>query len=36
VRGTGGDELEPAADPAGEDLWSDLWFYSNPLFVEPL
>jgi hypothetical protein len=33
VRGTNGGELEPMADPAGEDPWSDLWFYSNPVFV---
>lgn len=33
VRGTAGDELEPTADPAGEDPWSDLWFYGNPVFV---
>ncbi|MFM1896661.1 MAG: hypothetical protein RLZZ385_1735 [Pseudomonadota bacterium] len=34
VRGTNGNELEPAADPRGEDPWSDLWFYSNPVFIE--
>ena len=34
VRGTNGAELEPAADTAGEDPWSDLWFYANPVFVE--
>ena len=34
VRGTNNvDELEPAADEHGEDPWSDLWFYSNPVFV---
>ena len=33
VRGTNGEELEPAADTAGEDPWSDLWFYANPVFV---
>lgn len=33
VRGTNGEELEPAPDPSGEDPWSDLWFYSNPVFV---
>ena len=27
-------ELEPAEDPADEDPWSDLWFYSNPIFVQ--
>jgi hypothetical protein len=34
VRGTNGREQEPAQDPAGEDPWSDLWFYSNPIFIE--
>ena len=34
VRGTNGEELEPLSDPPGEDPWSDLWFYSNPVFVE--
>ena len=34
VRGTNGAELEPALDTAGEDPWSDLWFYSNPVFIE--
>jgi hypothetical protein len=33
VRGTNGDELEPKLDPPGEDPWSDLWFYSNPIFL---
>ena len=33
VRGTSTDEFEPSPDPAGEDPWSDLWFYSNPIFV---
>lgn len=33
VRGTSTDELEPVADPKGEDPWSDLWFYANPIFV---
>ena len=27
------DELEPLPDEAGEDPWNDLWFYSNPVFV---
>lgn len=35
VRGTNGHELEPAADPAGENPWDDLWFYGNPTFVTP-
>lgn len=34
VRGTNGTELEPAVDTPGEDPWSDLWFYSNPIFLE--
>ena len=34
VRGTSTEELEPAPDPRGEDPWLDLWFYSNPVFVE--
>lgn len=33
VRGTNGTELEPQPDPAGEDPWADLWFYSNPVFI---
>ncbi|MBT5146232.1 MAG: phosphoesterase [Gemmatimonadetes bacterium] len=33
IRGTNGLELEPAMDPPGEDPWSDLWFYSNPIFI---
>ena len=34
VRGTNTDELEPDVDPRDEDPWQDLWFYSNPVFVE--
>jgi len=34
VRGTNTSELEPEPDPPGEDPWQDLWFYSNPVFVE--
>ncbi|WP_148216859.1 CehA/McbA family metallohydrolase domain-containing protein [Phenylobacterium zucineum] len=34
VRGTNGDEAEPLPDTTGEDPWSDLWFYSNPVFIE--
>lgn len=34
VRGTNTDQLEPAADPKGENPWADLWFYSNPVFIE--
>lgn len=33
LRGTSTDELEPEADPIGENPWPDLWFYSNPVFV---
>jgi hypothetical protein len=33
VRGTNGTELEPEPDPRGENPWTDLWFYSNPIFV---
>jgi hypothetical protein len=33
VRGTSTAEMEPQIDPRGEDPWSDLWFYSNPLFL---
>ena len=33
VRGTNGSELEPDEDLKGEDPWSDLWFYSNPVFL---
>jgi len=34
VRGTNTDELEPEKDPSGEDPWADLWFYSNPIFID--
>jgi hypothetical protein len=34
VRGTNTAQLEPEPDPRGEDPWSDLWFYSNPIFLE--
>jgi len=33
VRGTSGAELEPQPDKPGEDPWSDLWFYANPIFL---
>ena len=33
VRGTNTMELEPSPDPSGENPWSDLWFYSNPIFL---
>ena len=34
VRGTSTEELEPTMDGAGENPWHDLWFYSNPIFIE--
>ncbi len=33
LRGTSGEELEPYIDSRGEDPWSDLWFYSNPIRI---
>ncbi|WP_338672729.1 phosphoesterase [Streptomyces sp. SCSIO 30461] len=33
VRGTNTDEVEPLADGL-ESPWDDLWFYSNPVFVD--
>ncbi len=32
VRGTNTSQTEPQPDAIGEDPWSDLWFYSNPLY----
>ena len=34
VRGTNGNDIEPLMDVPGEDPWADLWFYSNPIFIE--
>lgn len=34
VRGSSTGEAVPLPDVAGEDPWQDLWFYSNPVFVE--
>ncbi len=34
LRGTNTEEPEPEVDPLGEDPWADLWFYSNPIFIE--
>jgi len=34
LRGTSTNEDEPAQDVTGEDAWSDLWFYTNPVFIE--
>jgi len=33
VRGTNTSQLEPEQD-GDEDPWTDLWFYSNPVFVQ--
>jgi len=33
VRGTNTSELEPLDDSRTEDPWTDLWFYSNPIFL---
>ncbi len=33
IRGTSGKESEPLPDIPGENPWKDLWFYSNPVFV---
>jgi hypothetical protein len=35
VRGNSTGETVALADVRGEDPWQDLWFYSNPVFVEP-
>ena len=34
VRGTSGHDAEPVMDTVGEDPWDDLWFYSNPVFID--
>ena len=34
IRGTSTDDLEPPMDGPGENPWHDLWFYSNPIFIE--
>ena len=34
VRGTNTQDHEPPMDTQGENPWSDLWFYSNPIFIE--
>ena len=34
IRGTNTQDAEPPMDIIGESPWSDLWFYSNPIFVE--
>lgn len=34
IRGTNTQDDEPPMDVIGENPWADLWFYSNPIFVE--
>lgn len=34
VRGTNTGDLEPPMDGDGENAWGDLWFYTNPIFLE--
>ncbi|MET1756118.1 phosphoesterase [Novosphingobium sp. RD2P27] len=34
LRGTNTTQAEPEPDRAGEDPWQDLWFYSNPIYVQ--
>lgn len=34
VRGSSTGEAVPLPDVAGEDPWQDVWFYSNPVFVQ--
>jgi len=34
VRGTNTTQLEPEPDSPGENPWTDLWFYSNPIFIQ--
>jgi hypothetical protein len=34
IRGTNTFDFEPTLDQPGESPWSDLWFYSNPIFLE--
>jgi hypothetical protein len=34
LRGTSTDQLEPLPDSDDTTVWDDLWFYSNPVFLE--
>ena len=34
ARGSSTREVAPLPDVPGEDPWHDLWFYSNPVFIE--
>ena len=33
LRGTNTDQSETSNRPRGEIPWTDLWFYSNPVFI---
>ena len=34
IRGTNSKEAEPEEDEVGENPWDELWFYSNPVFID--
>jgi hypothetical protein len=34
VRGTNTADADPPMDAPGESPWADLWFYSNPIFID--
>lgn len=34
LRGTNTQDEEPPMDVVGENPWADLWFYSNPVFID--
>lgn len=34
LRGSSTRQDEPSPDTPGEDPWADLWFYSNPIYIE--
>ena len=36
VRGTNTEDVEPPMDEPGENPWLDLWFYSNPIFLDAI
>ena len=36
VRGSSTEEATPQPDQQGDDPWQDLWFYSNPVFIQPV
>ncbi len=35
LRGTSTSQAEPLLDTPDEDPWSDLWFYTNPVWIAP-